>query len=233
MENNKSLWIIGITSIIMACCLVTLLTTTGQLIFNLQPGDIFTLAQLSVELILIPTVIIGFIVTIIQFRASQELAKPQLYWKTKIGNFVKSIDLTVPRGTGIVQTPRLVIRNEGKAVTTWYLVRFDIPKEIYLAINPEINRLVGEHLNSSTDDSHWYLDSFPEKQSRFFMSNGKFALYPNYPQPLCEINFIFSGDEKYPENCVIPFVIYSDKGKEEKGELKIRLLKNEKSASTT
>jgi hypothetical protein len=230
MENNKSLWIIGITGIILACCLVTLLTAIGQLAFQLQPSDVFTLGQLSVELILIPTVIVGFIATIIQFRASQETAKPQLYWKTKTGNFVKSIDLTIPQAaTSIVQTPRLVMKNEGVAVTTWYLVQFEITKEIYLENTPRMNRLIGENINSSIDDSHWHFDSSTEKQIWSFMSNGKYALYPNYAQELGEINIIISGEEKYPESCTIPFVIYSDKGKETKGELKINFTMSGKS----
>jgi len=230
MGSNKSLWIIGGAGIILACCLATSLTAIGQLVFHLQPGDTFTLGQLSVELVLIPTVIVGFIATIIQFRASQETATPQLYWETQAGNFVKSIELTISQAaTSLIHTPRLVIRNEGKAVTTWYLVQFEIVKEIYLENAPRMNRLVGENINSSIDDSHWYFNSLPEKQIWSFMSNGKYALYPNYAQELGEINFIFSGDEKYPESCTIPFVIYSDKGKEAKGELKIKFVKSGKS----
>jgi len=229
VENNRLLWIVGITAILLACCLVTLLTVIGQLTLNLQPGDVFTLAQLSVELILIPTVIIGFIFTIIQFRASQEAATPRLYWETKTGNLVKSIDRITPSGNARVRTPRLVIRNEGKAITTWYLIQFEIAKEVYLRDAPRINRLVGDIISSPTNDTHWHFNTLPEKQISSFMSNGMYALYPKYTQPLGEIDFNFSVEEKYPDSCTIPFVIYTDKGKEEKGNLKIRFVKEEQS----
>ena len=229
MKSNKSLWVIGVTGIILACCSVTFITALGQTIFQLQPGDIFSLGQLSVELILIPTVIIGFVVTIIQFRETQETAIPRLYWEVNNGSFVESIDLVLPPGNGRARTPRIVIRNEGKAITTWYLIKFEITKDVYLGDAPRINRLMGDVISSPTSDTHWHISTLPEKHIWSFMSNGIYALYPKYTQPLGEIDFEFSIEEKYPDSCTIPFVIYTDKGKEEKGKLKIRFVKEEQS----
>ncbi len=213
--------------IILACCLGIFLPAISMLIFQLLPGDTFSLGQLIVELILIPTVIVGFIATIIQFRESQETATPRLYWETKTGTLAKAIDLTMPPGNGRARTPRLVIINEGKAITTWYLIQFEVAKEVYLRDAPRINRLVGDIISSPTSDTHWHFDTLPEKQFFSFVSNGMYALYPKYTQPLGEIDFNFSVEEKYPDSCTIPFVIYTDKGKEEKGNLKIRFVKEE------
>jgi hypothetical protein len=113
------------------------------------------------------------------------------------------------------------VKNEGKAITTWYLIKFEIAKEVYLGEVPRINRLVGDIISSPTSDTHWHINNLPEKQIWSFMSNGMYALYPNYHQPFSEIDFNFSIEEKYPDSCTIPFVIYTDKGKEEKGELKL------------
>lgn len=226
MKSNILLWTIGVTGIILACCSVTFLTAIGQIIFQLQPSDTFSLGQLSVELILIPTVIVGFVVTIIQFRASQETATPRLYWEVHNGSFVESIDLVLPPGNGRARTPRLAIRNEGKAITTWYLIQFEIANDVYIKDAPRIIRLVGDIISSPTNDTHWHFNTLPEKQVFSFMSNGMYALYPDYAQPLGEVDFNFSVEEKYPDGCIIPFVIYTDKGKEEKGNLKIRFIRN-------
>lgn len=229
MENNKTLWTIGLIGSILACCLITFLTAIGQLIFQLEIGDTLSLGQLNSELILIPIVILGFITTIIQFRASQETAIPKLYWEINNGSFVEAIDLILPSGNGRARTPRLVIRNEGKAITTWYLIQFEVTKDVYLKDIPKINRLVGDLISSPTIDTHWHSNTLPEKQVWSFMSNGMYALYPKYTQPLGEIDFNFSVEEKYPDSCIIPFVIYTDKGKEEKGKLKIKFIKEDQS----
>lgn len=226
--ENLSLWKIGGKSFLYITVALTIILAIAKYVFKVETGDLFSLGQLLVELMLIPTVIAGFYFTAIEFRASQQTPDLHLYWELQDKQLKNTSILKMPPGNGRGRTPRLIVKNEGKSITTWYLIRLDFPTKVFSDNEPKLIREVGNRRDHPTIDSHWHTDVSAEKISWQFMSNGEYALYPNYSQPICVIDFEFSSNKEYPENYAIPFVIYCDRGKEVSGELFLSLQRQEK-----
>lgn len=221
--ENRSLWKMGGKYLLYITIALMAILVIAKIVFKVETGDLFSLGQLLVELTLIPTVIVGFYFTAIEFRASQQTPDLHLYWETQDKKLATTSTLKMPPGNGKGRTPRLIVRNEGKSITTWYLIRLDFPTDIFSDNEPRLIREVGNKKDHPTIDSHWHADVSSEKISWQFMSNGEYALYPNYAQPICVIDFEFSRAKKYPDSYVIPFMIYCDKGKEVSGKLLLSL----------
>lgn len=218
--NTDSFWKQVRKYLFLTVFVISIILYISRTVLKLNLGDTFSLGQLLVESILFPFAVAGFVYATQQFLEAQQLPEPHLYWESPEGNFTSTIKLDVQLNSLYNWTPRLILRNEGKVVTNWYLVQLDIPREIYLSNEPSPRVLTSAR---NVVDSHWQVEHYPDKTRWVFMSNGEFALYPNYIQPFCAIMFQFSKDEKYPNVCYIPYVIYSDRGKEKKGKLTINL----------
>ena len=207
--KNYSIQRIGWISVLAIVLILPTILFIAKILFNLAPGDTFSLGQLLVEATLVPTVIIGFIIAITEFRLSQNTPKPRLYWEQSPGIITSEVNLKLPPGTGLIPTPRLVLKNEGKTVTAWYRVKFDIPETIYLDRPPSVERLIGDKIGLVTSDSHWHFERLSNITRWVFTSDGKYALYPNDLQPFCMLLFHISGDKQYPTECKIPFIIFT------------------------
>lgn len=186
-------------------------------------GDAFSLGQLLVELILLPIVIASFVYATQQFLESQELPKPQLYFEVSENNFMDKIKLTRTSKDISTSTPAIILKNEGKSITRWYLVVLNISSEFYLDHQPDRRPL---NVQPHVHDPHWETLSIASGQEWRFASQGEYALYPEYIQRLCLINFFYSGGKKYPNIFKIPYVIFSDRGKKVVGELKVEFDEN-------
>jgi hypothetical protein len=207
--------------------IITVMTITGAILYIYHNyterswGDAFSLGQLLVELILFPLAIVSFIFAAQQFVASQELPKPQLYFEPSEGNFSHTIKLTRTARDISVSTPAIIIRNEGKSITSWYLVVLNISSDTYLDQPPQRHQL---NVQPHVHDPHWETISIASGQQWRFTSQGEYALYPEYTQRLCSISFTYTGGKKYPANCKIPYIIFSDRGKKVSGELTIEFI---------
>ncbi len=186
-------------------------------------GDAFSLGQLLVELILLPIVIASFIYATQQFLESQELPKPQLYFEVSENNYSQTIKWGKNKN-GTTSTPAIVLKNEGKSITSWYLVLLNISSDIYLDTQPLRSPL---NVQPNVYDPHWETISVANGVQWRFASQGEYALYPEYIQKLCTITFIFSEKKTYPKNCTVPYIIFSDRGKKVIGELKIEFIDSE------
>src|SRR5262245_16325206 len=94
-------------------------------ISSLSYSYIFSLVQLIINIVLLPVIIIGFDITMREFRKSQDTPDLDLMWEVSPGKLEKSINIdyvTLPH-----QHARLVVVNNGKAVAVWYVAYFDLP----------------------------------------------------------------------------------------------------------
>ena len=219
----KTIVIAGGLSLIVITLIISVILLGAQHLYSLSFGDLFSLGQFLVELILIPTVIVGFIIAIAEFRASLHKAQLSLYWEPKTDKFEKFVELNISSGNTRESTPRIVIRNSGRAVTNWYLIRLEIPRELYFEHEPKINRLIGNISIPINTDTHWHRDARPENIIFEFMSNGEYASYPSHPQPICALNLAFLSKNEYPEVCKLPYTIFSNQGNKNCGELSIKI----------
>jgi hypothetical protein len=215
--------IIGISVLVFTLILVPLLVVYYGC--NLSLGDFYSFGQFWIEFILMPVVLFGLYKTYRELKESQARPDIKIYWEPITNDLRESLEIELPSGHGARQTPRLVVKNEGNAIARWYLIRFDIPRKFYIRDEPRINRLIGDTENGIEFDPHWSLDRQPEKVGVTFMSHGKYALYPNYPQQLCAINFNFDGEIQYPESCEIPYFVYTDRGSVKQSKLVLQSIR--------
>src|SRR6266700_4819936 len=198
---NRLKWVFYIVSFICSIILLLLLLIAltsyfkSRYTFNLS--DTLAFAQLVLSIILLPTVIFGFVITFQSFRASQDQPDIDLFLETESGVHEKSIkfdssEILKPRAERTdhpIETERpfgLVIINTGNAIALWYAIhitfQFDEAySDRYLNWTQFYKMIVGQHWQINHEERG--------KNKRFdgmFMSEGSLALYPNMPIKICE-----------------------------------------------
>ncbi|HYT45580.1 MAG TPA: hypothetical protein VEP90_24865 [Methylomirabilota bacterium] len=201
--------------------------------FGLNSADTLAFAQLFLSLLLLPTVLVGFFITVQAFRESQDLPDLDLFLETKSGVSEKSLKFNSSdilqlrtnselRYNQTEQPIAFVIKNTGNAIAVWYAIRITIqydvaPPSRYLNWN-QFYGMVGDY---------WHLNHEErERNNRFegtFTSNGSFAAYPNMPEKICEMNTGWFLVENTPTKAYeILYTITTDRGYIKQGLLKLK-----------
>src|SRR6266702_334360 len=155
--------------------------------FCLSLSDRIAMAQLILSLILLPTVLVGFFITVQAFRESQDLPDLDLFLETKSGVSEKSLKFNSSdilqlrtnnelRYNQTEQPIAFVIKNTGNAIAVWYAIRITIqydvaPPSRYLNWN-QFYGMVGDYWHLKHEER--------ERINRFegtFTSNGSLAVY--------------------------------------------------------
>ena len=186
--------------------------------FTIQ--DITSVGQLFADVLLFPTVIIGFWITITEFRKSQATPKLTLTWHGDVS--------TYPDGDSLViETPKygdkrvwlmLFVKNESKTMTHWYSISFDIPSGLSRPMAD--THTVRWHRG---DKSCWSEAVNLEMRRYEFKSNGQFALYPNENIHIATIEIDIFSQIHYPDQVQIPYSVVTDKTEVQYGEYKIKI----------
>jgi len=220
MNHRKAWWYIGIVYVIVAIILVVAWIAGIQ-----QWGDVFSLGQLLVDAFLLPAAIIGFIMAAEEFKEAHTSPKLELRWEVEPGKTEKGIELREQLPIGIPPEQavhdrdiRPVLVNSGQAVAVWYMLSFDVPREIceheLRAAEVSWNRQLGE-------ESNWHQETLPDKLRVVFLSNGEIACYPGHPLPLGILKLAIAAD-KQTEEYRVPYTIVTDRGYTTEGSLLIR-----------
>jgi hypothetical protein len=199
-------------------------------LFGFNTSDTLAIAQLVLSLLLLPTVLVGFFITVQAFRESQDLPDLDLFLETKSGVSEKSLKFNSSdilqlrtnselRYNQTEQPIAFVIKNTGNAIAVWYAIRITIqydvaPPSRYLNWN-QFYGMVGDY---------WHLNHEErERNNRFegtFTSNGSFAAYPNMPEKICEMNTGWFLVENTPTKAYeILYTITTDRGDKKDGSL--------------
>jgi hypothetical protein len=92
-------------------------------------GDRFALGQLLVEFFLIPVTILGFAVTVTEFRKSQQTAELDVNWMLNGGQLTKIVNNLEYPESGNFLTPQIVLTNSGNTPSIHYQINFEFPVE--------------------------------------------------------------------------------------------------------
>jgi hypothetical protein len=166
--------------------------------FGLSSSDTLAMAQLILALLLLPTVLFGFFITVQAFRESQDLPDLDLFLEPETGLYEKSLKFNSSEIFKrrkeqsenkflLTEIPfSFVIQNKGNAIALWYAIsisiQFDAAPNFYLDWT-QFYKTSGEHWQINHEER--------EKSKRFegmFMSKGSLASYPNLPIKICEMN---------------------------------------------
>lgn len=221
MKLSKNLIIWGSVSIIIVVLVVgSLYFLDGKYDYN---GDILALGQLLFDIILLPVVFIGFVLTLNQLKV--HFSKPDLVFGFLIDGETKSefvIELPETEFSYFdKELPPLAIKNIGEAIPTNYMIRFTIPKKTYFTISGFIRYI---DPNSHIDNSdYWRKYGEIDKIIYEFRNNSDFPLFPKYPVSLGFIMFRFLDQviEQKGKMFEIDYLIYCDNFEPKVGKLKI------------
>jgi len=205
---------------------------------GLNTSDTLSLTQLVLSMLLLPTVLVGFIITIQAFRESQELPDLDLFLELETGIYKKSLEFNSSEifkrrkewsenNPPSIQTEKsfsLVIQNKGNAIALWYTI----------SINIQFGAIPQAYLDwtqfyQTRGAEHWQRNQTElEPNMRFeamFMSNGTLASYPNFPFTICKMNTGWFLEEKSPKKeDQISYTIVTDRGHKKQGSLKLTFL---------
>lgn len=200
--------------------------------FGLNSADTLAFAQLVLSMLLLPTVLIGFIITVQAFRESQDIPDLDVFFEAKTGIYEKSLkfnssEILKRRKEGELRSIHqselpfaLAIKNKGNTIALWYAIsiniQFDATPQAYLDWT-QFYKTSGEHwqINHTELDTNMRFEAM-------FMSNGTLASYPNLPLKVCEMNTGWFLEEKSPtKEYQISYTIVTDRGYKKQGSLKL------------
>lgn len=213
-ENNSLINIAFIYFII-------LVILYGVLTKYFTEESITAIGQLFADWILLPTVIVGFWLTIREFRQSQITPKLEIFWNADAG-VILADDLFILQANDnddMYYTLRLHIHNIGELVTIWYRIAIDIPVEIF-RFNEEICELCW-HLGT---DDNWGNNVSRQRTQHEFKSNGQHALYPDQSVHIATLRVnIPNGYIRTSKQGKIGYSIVTDKTRVVKKSIPVRI----------
>jgi len=215
-----AIYIITATVIAVAFGLLFIFLSLWVLILfhELQGGaDVW---QLILDLILLPTVIIGFVMAIKEFRKSQALPNLELLWSggmtvTREGKpFILEASEHREKNFPLL----LHVKNDGTSIATKYRIRFDVPRELVAQKTLQV------HWERGGDDCREISTTLDTKRYEF-KSNDQYALYPGEVVHFATLKIKLLPQSQYPEQVLIRHSVVTDKTKIQHGVLKLKIRK--------
>jgi hypothetical protein len=92
-------------------------------------SDISGIGQLVIDILLLPTVIIGFYITIVEFRKAQEKPQIELQWFGDIATTKEGENFILEYSTSNTKEYFLYIHaiNTGRVMTSWFRIEVKVP----------------------------------------------------------------------------------------------------------
>ena len=231
VKSGKWLVFMGL-GILVTSLLVYIVTYSIKNLIGLNSSDTLAMAQLVLSLLLLPTVLVGFYITVQAFRESQELPDLDLVLKTNSGIYQNNLKFS---SSSIMQRRKesegrsreselpiaLAVINMGNAIAVWYAISITIQFDA----TPQARYLDWTQFYK-TGGEHWQRNFAElETSKRFqtmFMSNGTLAAYPKMPLNICEMNTGWFLVENSPtKDYYISYTIVTDRGFKKQGALKV------------
>lgn len=182
------------------------------------------------ELVLFPTVVIGFWIAMAEFRKSQVYPQIKLHWQGDMSTGFEDDALCVvaPKNEEKIIYVNLFVENIGDGLTTWYRISFDIPRELAAPMSEahKVSWLIG------TKESNWNEGSNLQATRHSFNSNGQYSLYPDEGQiHYASLAIILFPGLKYPNVTEIAYSVVTDKTKIRKEVLTIKIVEEFKKSA--
>lgn len=197
------------------CYLLLKAGLTGE---GVDVGARAGVGQLIADLVLLPIVLIGFRMAILEFRAVSERPTLQLEWDVSHSRSKGTSTAREPSTPNQATIHGLAIRNSGPAVAVWYEVTLRIPWEI-LTHPPkfDVTSKIGEEIN-------WEGCRYTQSENVVvFRSHGRYAVYPNSTVRLADLILVLNSRIKRNDTVVLPYKIVGEKIAPTEGELRLEI----------
>jgi hypothetical protein len=183
-------------------------------------SDISDVGQLFADVLLFPTVVIGFCIAITEFRKSRALPDLKLLWQGDAATKLEGDSLVLETSKYDVKTffLTLFVRNDGASMATWYRINFDVPGE--LARPNSDSHTVQWHRG---EQDCWSSGVNPRMTRHEFKSNGQYALYPGDEAIHIATLEVRLFPHEYPSQVQIHYSVVTDRTEIQHGVCKIKI----------
>src|SRR5579864_1488670 len=120
---NERMWKRYIVPVILVYAVTTALVAGIKILLNLNTADTFSLAQLILSMLLLPTVILGFTFTVLTFKEAHELPDLDIFWLNETGTYQTDLTFDASRWywvtegfTGSEYQGKLINKNQRKVI---------------------------------------------------------------------------------------------------------------------
>jgi hypothetical protein len=197
--------IIAITAIIYILVLVGVFALLAQF-FDVT--DITGIGQLFADWLLLPTIIIGFWITIREFHKAQEKAEVRFSCHGDSAIIFKDDSFVVE--TSKQQEKRyklhIYLENSGTVMTNWFRLEIQIPRN--LTGIQEADKVIRWYLGN---EDNWKREENNDQVNYIFSSNGEHALFPGEKIHIGTFKIILLPNRTYPERVEIKQSIVTEK----------------------
>ncbi len=192
-------------------------------------GDLWSLGQLAVDVMLLPAAVISFTMAAKEFREAQATPDIDLYWSGEDGGVAKELSLDFWRDGRSLFHLSPTILNKGPKVALWYTVRFTVPRSLAgpqgisgpvdqrrgwdPIVGGEDNWKIGEVLVNGAAEEYLFT----------FMGRGEIGALPGDGLMLATVSLPFPVAEQCPERIEVPYTIVTGWGQHVAGCLVLRL----------
>lgn len=217
LSKNLIIWS-SISIIIVVLVVISLYFLDGKYDYN---GDILALGQLIFDIILLPVVFIGFVLTLNELKA--HFSKPDLVFGLLINDeleTINTIELTASDNSPLYCRDKFAIMNKGEYIPSNYMVRISIPDKDYYH-KGALHKLVNYEINGG----FWKTKKVKGQTIVEFRDCGNNPLFPNYPVNFGHFGFDFTNRiiELNGDVLEIDYLIYCDNFKPKAGKIKINI----------
>ena len=188
-------------------------------------GEMFSLGQITIEILFLPVAVWGLWMAVEEFRNSQRRPRLYLTWGGGANTQNKELTLRLSRtdidinskNTPNRITQPIVLQNEGNNVATWFSVHMECPVELLGKDaphywSPELLSLLG-FKNEYSGSDHWDLSRGPLIEDVIFQSNGTLTSYPQQQVILGVLWFLpIPGGESEVQHYRIKYKNFTDVG---------------------
>jgi hypothetical protein len=216
---NKKWGVLAVIFVVLYLIVTIIVFSVLTRCFSIS--DISDVGQLFADVLLFPTVIVGFWIAITEFRKSRALPDLKLLWRGDAATRVEGDSLVLETSEHYDKTFFLTLftRNDGTSMATWYRINFDVPGE--LARPNSDSHTVQWHRG---EEDCWSSGVNPRMTRHEFKSNGQYALYPGDEEiHIATLEIRLFRQIKYPNQAQVNYSVVTDRTKIQYGVCGIKI----------
>ena len=191
-------------------------------ILSLQIGELISLGQLIVALLLIPLAVVAFWEA--REAIAQSTARPRLRmaFLGEDGLLHDQYTIRFPHDGRDANRVTLAVENNGDAIAVWWQASFDLPTNLLKLI-----RLGNGQLNIFQRQVPMMMDTVGEVERRVVQSAGTVTLFPGPPVQIAVINASIDPnfDHDFDEEYAIEFELLTDRSDPIRNRIPLRIEK--------
>ena len=176
---------------------------------RMTTDQVLSLAQLVTECALVPIAVVGFSITLSEFRKTQLAPSIRLYLGSlSTEQRTDAASFEAPDHGGKQHMVPILAENGAATVAVWWQVEFVVPRALFVHQPPLIDVVWSAENIGGTFTTITKADGFQIT----FLSKGETALFSKVPLEMGKLHFSMTSDHPIGARYEIPYMAVSDRG---------------------